>query len=713
MSINILNKIDKDITLLLDNLPVGIIRLNKNKECIYVNKFIYNHFKIGQNNNTSTILYEIFRRIHPDDLDKIRIDDENFLLDNIECENIFRVWIEEKHDWIWVNNKKIIIYNEHSENEISYMYTFEDINNTKNMEIQLINEREKVENAYKHKSVFLANMSHEIRTPLNGIIGMLTLLEDSHLSNDQKDYINMIKECSFNLMTIINDILDYSKLEIGKIILDNKPININRCIESVNDIIISRVIEKSIDYSYNINSDIPKWIMGDCNRLKQILLNLMSNAIKFTDSGSIFLNIEMVNKKDYILLKRHSKYEIDDDDISNFEECIYLRFDITDTGCGIDISEKDKLFKSFSQIDNKIRTKIYQGTGLGLAICKELVELMGGYIWLDWSEIRNGSRFSFVIRTKICDNIKDEICDLSDSILQDLKVMILDDNVHNRISLSAMINKWGMKAYSFSNSEEALYFTKITHFDIGLIDICMPKIDGPTFAKRLRESDDIENRYMPLVALSSIGDKILNTDDNFICYLTKPIKELRLKQKCIEVAKIIKDNQNKNKKRENINNVVNNIGSSSSRVTDSVLFHHLKTSIRILLAEDVYINQKVISSFLNKLGYNNIKVVDNGAKCLDILKDEEFDIILMDIRMPLISGDNVLNEIVQYYKTNSNTGKFKNKTKPYVIAITAYCLKEDKNKYLEMGFDDYIPKPINIDDLSISLDKGMNRIIHE
>ena len=700
---NVLDIIDRDFTLLLDNLPVGIIRLNEKKTCIYVNRFIYDLFQISlpssTTNSESTILYEIFRRIHPDDLEKFQYDDEQFLLDNKEGESTFRIWRESIHDWIWILNKKILINNKKNDIDIggvSYMYTFQDINKTKTMEIQLRDQQLRLEQAYNHKSIFLANFSHELRSPIHGVVGMLTLLEDTHLTQEQSDYINMIKECSLNLMTIISDILDYSKLEIGKIVLDNKPLNIRECIESVNDMIISRIIEKTIEYTYNIENDVNQCIIGDIVRLKQIILNLVSNSVKFTDSGNIFINVKKISKKDYILLKRHSHYETDERDLLDPEDTLYLRFDITDTGCGIDISQQNKLFKSFSQVDNNNKTKIYGGTGLGLAICKELTELMGGYIWLDWSEIQSGSRFSFVIKTKavICED--QPIISSEETIdsqhLKDLNVLILDENVHNRISLTSMVNTWDMRAYCFSNVEEALYFTNITHFDIGLVDTNILNID--TFKPNL-----------PLIGLVNFGEKP-NENNIFTSYLTKPVKESRLKQSIQHIINGLstnKDSKN-DKPLKNTQLII--------PVANQVLGDHLKSSIRILLAEDVYVNQKVICSFLTKLGFVNIDVVENGLECLEIMKNQEFDIVLLDIRMPLINGDAVLTQIVDYYKHQiSHAGKFKNKKKPYTIAVTAYCLKDDKDKYINMGFDDYLPKPIDINVLQNCLNKCINKML--
>lgn len=733
---NILDIIDRDFTLLLDNLPVGIIRLNSNKNCIYVNRFIYDLFEItpNQQDNQYTILYEIFRRIHPEDLPTFQSEDEQFLLDHKENESVFKIWRESIHDWVWVSNKKILIHNcddnnkdnNNNKDNISYMYTFQDINKTKTMEIQLRDQQLRLEQAYNHKSIFLANFSHELRSPIHGVMGMLTLLEDTPLTQEQTDYINMIKECSFNLMTIISDILDYSKLEIGKITLDNKPMNLrSECIEPVNDMIISRIVEKGIEYTYNIENDVNPCIIGDPVRLKQIILNLVSNSVKFTDSGNIFINVKKIPHIDYLLLKRHLDYQITEenekynDNANNNNDntnnnnhndyTIYLRFDITDTGCGIDISQQNKLFKSFSQVDNNNKSKVYGGTGLGLAICKELVELMGGYIWLDWSENRTGSRFSFVIKTKtaICEDHQQQQVSLSEESnnsqsFLNINILILDENVHNRIALTSMVNSWGMRAYCFSNVEEALYFTKITDFDIGLVDICLPDIHSftPDF---------------PTVGLINFGDKP-SPDNIFVSYLTKPVKESKLKQtikkniNSFNLSDDIKLNSSKNLENEKAKYYV--------PIVNQVLGEHLKSTTKILLAEDVHVNQKVICSFLRKLGFINIEIAQNGVECLEIMKNHEFDIVLLDIRMPLLNGDAVLTQIVEYYnnynynKNNSiNTGKFKNKKQPYTIAVTAYCLKDDKEKYLNMGFDDYLPKPIDINALQNCLNKCINKML--
>lgn len=716
-----LNRIDQDITLLLDNLPVGIIRFNNERKCIYANKFVINLFGLEAPYNLDNIDTLYMNSVHKDHKENEREICLNFMKTNEECQTNVQIFNKRLNEYRWMINKRTFIKSEDPDVPHSFMFTLQDVNENKLLEIQLRNETLRAEEAYNHKSIFLANMSHEIRTPLNGIIGMLTLLEDTKLTSDQQDYIAMVKECSFNLMTIINDILDYSKLEVGKISLDVKSMNLRECLESTNDIILSKIYEKSLEYTFNIDSSIPEYIYGDINRIKQILLNLLSNSIKFTDRGSIMINVEKIKYNDCILLKElHSagnekqcnyniinsiklpEFEEDDPNLKqyhnvNFNDKLYLRFDITDTGCGIQGCDKNKLFKSFSQVDNHITSKIYQGTGLGLAISKELVELMGGFIWLDWSEMNSGSRFSFVLPTIESKDITNNSHDKSERVLKDANVLIVDDNLHNRISLTGMITKWGMRPHAFSNAEEALHFTRLTKFDIGLIDICMPKTDGPSFACKLREQCEFNNKEFPLVALSSLGDKLASNSKYFKTHLIKPIKESKLKKICIELLqKRIIQEEKIEIKNKNI-------------VLDKYIIQNdlseLKSNVRILLAEDVYINQKVVVSFLNKMGFDNIQVVDNGQQCLNIAINNDFDIILLDIRMPIMNGEVVLQELDKFYSCSS-------RRRPYIVAVTAYCLKEDRTKYLNMGFNDYIPKPITIDDLSRCLNNFIETLLH-
>jgi len=675
----IFSQIDEDITLVLDNLPVGIVRINHSGKCVYANRYIISMFGAKDANQ----VYECWMKaIHKDDMNGELEASREFLHNYKECSSTLRVFNNQLKEYRWHTNKRTIIRSK--DGSLSFMNTLQDIHEIKVMELKLMNETRKSSEAYNHKSRFLANMSHEIRTPLNGIIGMLTLLEDTPLNTDQQDYIAMVKECSFNLMTVINDILDFSKLEVGKIQLDIKTINLQECIDSTNDIIMSKVYEKSLEYISNIHPDVPTYIKGDSNRIKQVLLNLLSNAIKFTDHGSIILSVKTINANDPMTPPSS--------DLSSTS--VFLRFDITDTGRGIDTTDSNKLFKSFSQLDNYVSSKIYQGTGLGLAISKELVDLMRGSIWLDWSEINKGSRFSFIVQTEVEQNALSEAP--HENVLAGAHVLIVDDNMHNRMSLSGIVSKWGMRPYAFHNAEEALYFTRINKFDIGLIDICMPKINGEAFASKLRDQIEHQNHSIPLIALSSLGDKSASSSKYFCAHLTKPIKEHKLKQICISN---LAEYRKKNVTLPSSDKTPGTLQIQSPQLAET------KANIRVIVAEDVYINQRVIVSFLHKMGFQNVYVVENGQQCLDALYKNEssniplFDVVLLDIRMPVLNGELVIKEI---HKRSCDK-------KPYVVAVTAYGMKEDKEKYLRMGFDDYIAKPVT----NAQLISCMNRFVEK
>lgn len=650
-------------TTVLYNIPIGIIQYTDDKELIYKNRYAINNMGIS-----SYKQYKSF--IHEDYLENEIIYNKKFIEYDIETKSVNKMFNPTFDEYRWVFTSRI-------KNSEMYIIMFQDVHKIKMLEFEIKNEKIKTIDAYKHKTLFFANMSHEIRTPLNGIIGMLTLLEDTKLTPDQYDYILMVKECSYSLMTIINDILDYSKLELGKITLEYKPVNIRECIESVNDIILSKVYEKKIEYNTNINIDVPTSLIIDNNRLKQILLNLITNSIKFTNDGSIKLEIEKISYNEYIKLQ--DEYSFTTDQLKKeTNDKIYLRFNVIDTGCGIHQDDKYKLFNSFTQIDNDTTTKIYQGTGLGLVISKELVKMMNGFIWLDWSYIHKGSKFSFVI----CGNLNKEEDENEEfeqgeqDILKNKNVLILDDNMYNRITLLGFTNKWGMKSQSFSNSEEALFVAKISKFDIGLIDLCMPKIDGLGFSTRLK--DQLGDKMFPLVALSSLGEKSNMLNKNFKNHILKPVKEKRLKKICID---ILNNNKNYDFVEQNLEQPPSN-----------------DKSVKILIAEDVYINQRVLDSFLAKIGYIDNKIVDNGEKCLNEVYNNDYDLILLDIKMPILDGEEVVKKLIQYYSST------KNRKKPYIVAVTAYCLLDDKTKYIQLGFDDYIAKPIKLEDLKKCMD---------
>lgn len=619
--------------MIAENVQCGIYELSQDLICIYVNPYLKNFLNL---NTPNEILNMMFIKNNDTIIDIINKGEyekkTEYITSYIEYVGYVKIKQEEK----WLSHKLLKV-------DDKYIGIIQDLN-----DMQLVHNQ--LEKALNLKTLFLANMSHEIRTPLNGIIGMLTLLEDTEITKEQLNYIDMIKECSYSLIAIVNDILDYSKLEAGKISLEMTDFNLQELVESVNDIIISKVLDKKLSYNYKIDSTIPDKLEGDPHRIKQILLNLLGNSIKFTDSGEIILIINLIKNEDYM-----------------------LKFTIRDTGCGINIKDQDKLFKLFSQIETSIVTKIHQGTGLGLIISKGLVELMNGTIWLNHSS-ELGSEFCFTIPFKMTEQLITEKRGVPE-ILKDKHVLIIDNNYINRISISGMIHKWGAIGYPCASSEEALLYINYRRYDLILLDICLPKISGNELANIFKK----EYPDIPMIAISSLGYK-LDSTNVFDGYIYKPIKEHKLEEICINLL----SPDTITKEIEEINN--NDL------------------DIRILIVEDNHINVQVMSGFLKKLGYGNIKIVNNGKLVFDILKDFEFDIILLDIKMPLMDGSQVLKQLrdIFIYKTLPNI--YKNKKIPYTIAITAYSLLTDKSKYLTQGFNDYISKPVEIKELKRCID---------
>ncbi|WP_299041795.1 response regulator [uncultured Thermosynechococcus sp.] len=649
--------------------PVGIFTLDEAGRPTFLNQTMLQ--LLGVNSALEAEQHWI-EHLHPQDRERVVTTWQECQQKQQLFQAQFRVLYGDGHSR-WISAR--IVPLQDLEGKTYFLGTWEDVSAIVTQQQLLEQARKAAEDASRAKSEFLATMSHEIRTPMNAIIGLTGLLLDTPLTEQQREFVNTIRVSGDALLAIINDILDFSKIEAGKLELEAYPFDLHTCIEEVLDLLNSRAKEQGVELVSYIDRSVPRQVIGDMGRLRQILLNLVGNAIKFTPQGVVTLHVKAAptQPKDY----------------SDFMPSYYdVFFAVQDTGIGISSDRVACLFQPFTQADASI-TRRYGGTGLGLAICQRLVERMQGQIWLE-TKTKEGSQVVggcppsqyeslpigesgsvFYFRVRLLLNPTRISNDPTPSF-QGRSLLVVDDNPHNRQILRLQMQSWQIQVLLSASGAEALALLQQKPLpDAAIIDLQMPQMDGVTLAARLRQ----QYPNLPLILLTSVGNDLTPEQQRlFHSLVSKPVKQSTL-------FKILSD-------------VFGSRLQVAKTPAPSISIDELKRGLpplRILVAEDNKVNQMVALRILEKLGYRG-DVAANGLEVLEAVQRQPYDVILMDMQMPEMDGVTATREVIDLFQRL-------NQPRPRIIAMTANAMESDRQLCLRAGMDDYISKPVRVEEL--------------